>query len=93
MPVKTTTDRLTEIAVADWPKLRDLYKPVANVTKSYTAFTTIENYIDWFKQDPNLGHVQFYCLNDDFSDGTFALTVRIYYYFTSFISVINHDSN
>lgn len=69
------TDRLTEIAIADLPKLRDLYKPEAGVRKSYTAFTTIENYIDWCQQDPNLEHVTFYCLNDDFSDGTFIWTV------------------
>lgn len=69
------TDRLTEIAVVDLPKLRDLYKPVAGVTKSYIAFTTIENYIDWYNQDPNLSTVKVYCLNDDFSDGTFALIV------------------
>lgn len=75
MPVKTTTDRLSEIPVADLPKLRDLYKSGTNVTKYNIAFITIETYIRWFKKNPSLPNVQIYCLNDDFSDGTFVLTV------------------
>lgn len=73
------TDRLTEITVSDLPKLRDLYRPEANVKKSCIGFTTIENYIDWFQQDVQLATVTFYCLNDDFSDGTFAMVVSSHF--------------
>lgn len=78
------TDRLTEITVTDLPKLRDLYKPEANTKKSYIAFTTIEGYISWFKQKPSLANVKIYCLNDDFSDGTFAVIVSIFISINSF---------
>lgn len=76
---KKMGDRLTEIKVSDLPKLRDLYRPEANVKKSYIGFTAIENYIDWFQQDAELTNVTFYCLNDDFSDGTFALVVSTHF--------------
>lgn len=68
-------DRLTEINVADLPRLRDLYKPQVNVRKSCITLTTIETFIDWFEQNPTLTDVTFYCLNGDFSDGTFAVIV------------------
>lgn len=68
-------DRLAKIAIIDLPKLRDLYKSQADVKTNGISVTTIQNYIDWFAQDPNLAHVDFYCLNEDFSDGTFAVIV------------------
>lgn len=83
------TDRLTEIAVGDLPRLRDLYKPEANIKKSYTGFTTLETYIDWFTQDPNLQNVKLYCLNDDFSDGTFVSTVSVLFFrFIEFVFLL-----
>lgn len=67
-------DRLVEIERKDWPVLKELYKPDGK--KSYVAYITIDTYIRWFEQDPELKHVTFFCLNGDFSDGTFVVTVR-----------------
>lgn len=66
-------DKLTEIDRKNLPLLRDLYKPNGN--KSYTAFVTIDTYIRWLQQNPNIKNLKFYCLNDDFSRGTFVVTV------------------
>lgn len=68
------SDYLVEIEKINWPILKDLYTPDGE--KSYTAFTTIDNYIRWFEEDSNIKHVKFVCLNGDFSDGTFVVTVR-----------------
>lgn len=67
-------DHLTEIHRSDWKELKDLY--TSDGSKSYVAHTTIDNYIQWFEQSPSLKHVKFYCLNGDYSDGTFAVVVN-----------------
>lgn len=72
-------DRLVEIPTEDLPQLRDLYAPIAGVDKSYIAFMTIETYIRWFKEHTAIKNVRFYCLNDDYSDGTFVVTVSTEY--------------
>lgn len=69
-------DRLTEISVADLPKLSEKYASRREAEFGYVSFTTIETYIRWHQQDPHLEHVNFYCLNGDFSDGTFVVTVK-----------------
>ena len=68
-------DQLTEIEPKDCQKLKNLYTP--DGSKSYIAYTTIDNYIRWFEQDPNVKHVKIFSLNGDFSDGTFVVTVNI----------------
>lgn len=68
------SDYLVEIESKDLPKLQKFYS--SKESKSCIAFTTIANYINWFEQESNIKHVKFYCLNGDFSDGTFALVVR-----------------
>lgn len=68
-----TSDSLVQIEQKDLPILKELYAP--DGIKNYIAFTTIDNYIRWFEQDPNIKHVNFFCLNGDFSDGTFVVTV------------------
>lgn len=69
------TDYLVEIAQKDWKNLKNLYIP--DDSKSYIAYTTIDNYIRWFEQDPNVKHIKIFSLNGDFSDGTFVVTVNI----------------
>lgn len=66
-------DELIEIDRKDLMKLKNLY--ISDESKNYTAFTTIDNYIRWFEQNPNVKHIKFFCLNGDFSDGTFVMTV------------------
>lgn len=63
-------DQLTEINRRDLPLLRNLYEPDGSI-----AYTTIDTYIQWIQQDPHIEHLHFYCLNDDFSRGTFVVTV------------------
>lgn len=67
------SDHLVEIPPEDWQQLRSLYK--SDEEKSYIAYCTIDNYIRFVKQDPNIQHIKFYCLNGDFSDGTFVVIV------------------
>lgn len=69
------TDYLVEIAQKDWPSLKQIYFP--DDPKKHVAYTTIDNYIRWFEQDPNVKHIKFFCLNGDYSDGTFVVIVSI----------------
>lgn len=66
---------LVEIDRKELPILQHLYK--SNGTKSYIGYMTLNNYIRWFEQDPDVKHIKVFCLNGDFSDGTFVLTVSI----------------
>lgn len=68
-------NKLTEINRKDLPLLQRLYNP--NEPDTYIAYTTIDTYIGWFEQNPSLNNdkVKFYCLNGDFSHGTFVVTV------------------
>lgn len=68
-------DALVEIGRKDLPTLRDIYK--SNGFKSYIGYMTLNNYIGFFEQDVNVKHVNIYCLNGDFTDGTFVVTVNI----------------
>lgn len=68
------TDQLVEISPKNLPILRDLYEPDGK--KSYIAYATICNYIRWIEKDSNIKHVKIYCLNGDYSDGTFVATVN-----------------
>lgn len=67
-------DNLVKIDRNKLPKLRSLFDK--NEKKSFFAYMVINNYIRWFEEDPDLEYVNFFCLNDDFSDGTFVVTVR-----------------
>lgn len=66
-------DRITEINRNDLPLLKKLYTPDGK--KSYIGYTTIETYIRWFEKDPRISDIAFYCLNGDFSRGTFVVIV------------------
>lgn len=74
------TDQLVEIQQKDLSFLCNLY--IQNGQKSYISYMTIDNYIRWFKLDPNVKHIHIYCLNGDFSDGTFVITVGSYFFLT-----------
>lgn len=71
-------DKLIVIDRKDLPVLKALYTP--NGSKNYTAYTTIDTYIRWFEQDSNVEHIKFFCLNGDFSDGTFVVIVSLLKY-------------
>lgn len=67
------TDQLIEIGREKLPILQNLFK--SNGSLGYLGYMTIGNYIGFFDQDPNVKHVKIYCLNGEFSDGTFVITV------------------
>lgn len=68
------TDRLVEIQCSDLPALKKLYTP--DGSKSYIGCMTIDNYTQVLAKNPEENKsIKFYCLNGDFSDGTFIVTV------------------
>lgn len=70
----TMTNHLVEIKnLKDLQSLQNLYK--TNGPQSYIGYLTLGNYIGFFTQDPNVKHVRVYCLDGDYSDGTFVVTV------------------
>lgn len=68
------TDKLVEVNRKELLILQNLFK--SNGFKGYLGYMAIRNYIGFFEQDPNVKHVKIYCLNGNFSDGTFVITVR-----------------
>lgn len=75
-------DSLVEIPFEDILRLQDLYRSSKNGTRTHIAYESIDVYIRWLKQDPNAHtYIKFYCLNGDFSDGTFIVIVSILTYF------------
>lgn len=77
-------DQITEIDRKYVPLLRDLYK--TNNLKNDITYVTIDTYIQWFQQDPQITYLKFFCLNGDFSHGTFVVTVNIF--LTLFLSMM-----
>lgn len=71
------TDRLVEIQYNDLAKLKRMYTP--GDLKHYSiGYMTIENYTRWLEQNADESeHIKFFCLNGDFSDGTFVVTERL----------------
>lgn len=71
-------DRLVEIPVEDLSTLRNLYKSSEIDSRTHIAYESIDVYMRWLEQDPNAStYIKFYCLNGDFSDGTFIVIVSI----------------
>lgn len=70
-------DRLVEIPFEDLSTLKNMYKS-KDGERTHIAYEAIDVHIRWLEQDPNANtYVKFYCLNGDFSDGTFFVMVRI----------------
>lgn len=68
-------DRLVEITRRDLEILKKLYA-INGSAQNYVTYTAIDNYIRWFEKDSQLKHIKVYCLNGNFSDGTFVVIVR-----------------
>lgn len=66
-------DELVEIPPVEWQSLQELFK--VNWPANVVAFYTIQNYINWFKKEPNLPNIKIYSLNGDWSDGTYIIVV------------------
>lgn len=69
----TSNDFISEISKTDLPKLRDLY--LRDWPENVIGYYTVNNFIRWLEKEPNIVNLKFYCLNGDFSDGTFAFVV------------------
>lgn len=77
-------DHLVEIRYDELPILKDMYN--SKGLKTRIAYTTIDNYMRWLEQGPEeYKYITFFCLNGDFSDGTFVVTVStISFFFVRF---------
>lgn len=69
------TNRLIEIGRDDLEVVKNLYK--LNRFRSEIGYMTLKNYAQWFEQDQQVKHIHIFCLNGDFSDGTFVLIVCV----------------
>lgn len=76
----TVTNRLVEIQQEDVSILKNMYTS-KDGSRTNIAYITIDNYMRWIEKDPNESNsIKFFCLNGDFSDGTFVVTVSIILY-------------
>lgn len=76
--ISKMVDKITEINIKDLPLLRDLYKlDSSDKSKNYTTYITIDTYIRWFQQGLDINCVKFYCLNGNFTRGTFVVVVSL----------------
>lgn len=75
-------NKLTEINRNDLPVLQSLYDP--NEPDTHISYTIIGTYIRWFEQNPDYtfanNEIKFFCLNGDFSRGTFAVIVSEFHF-------------
>lgn len=67
------TDQIDEIDKQHWNELRELYSK--DWPRNMVGFYTINNYIKWMEREPYTKKLNFYCLNNDWSDGTFVVIV------------------
>lgn len=69
-------DCLVEIKRKDLIILKNMYKSTKVGSRTHIAYETIDTFIRWLEKDPKASsYIKFYCLNGDFSDGTFIVTV------------------
>lgn len=67
-------DKLVEISPSEWIELRDLYR--LNWPDNHVAWHTINNYLNWFRMEPNIKHLKIFSLNGTWrSDGTYVIVV------------------
>lgn len=70
-------DHLVEMQQEDLRILKEMHA-AKDGSKTSIAFITIDIYMQWIEKDPNESKdIKFYCLNGDFSDGTFIVMVSI----------------
>lgn len=74
-------DEIVEISRAEWPQLRDMYKSRLPEVIGYYVSDT---YIRWFEKDSKIENLKVFCLNGDYSDGTFVAVVSKYFYHTRY---------
>lgn len=68
-----TSLRLKVIPRADLTKLRDLL--LQDWPKHVVGYHTVDNFVRWYEQDPDYPDATIYCLDGDWSDGTYVILV------------------
>lgn len=68
------SDNLVEINRSELPQLRDLY--LIDWPENMQGYYTVDNFIRWFEKKPIIKNLVLYCLNGDWSDGTFVAIVN-----------------
>lgn len=66
---------LTTIKPESWPALRDKF--LVDWPRNAMGYYTIENFIKWNRLDSAYEDCVFYSLDDDWSDGTVLILVRL----------------
>lgn len=72
----SSQNKLTIIPKSEWLELRDIN--LLNWPRHISAYYAVNNYIKWCKINSQIEKsITFYCVNGDWSDGTFFIVVRI----------------
>lgn len=71
-----SNDKLQEVPRDDLPKLRSMF--LRDWPNHCLGYGTLQNYEHWYKKDPNYSDGRVYCLNGDWSDGSFMVIVSFY---------------
>ena len=66
-------DALKKIPQSEWENLRDLY--LASWPETCYGYYAIDNYVQWKRKGISLENFHIFCLNGDWSDGTFIIEV------------------
>lgn len=72
----TINNQLVKVNHADWPALRDLYQ--SDWPEHFLGFSTVDTFIRWTEQQPDIKNLAIYSLNGNWADGTFVCVVNIY---------------
>lgn len=81
-------DKLVEVKTCDWIELRDVF--LLNWPENHIAWHTINNYVNWFRMEPNIRDIKIFSLNGCWrSDGTYVIVVSV----CSKISVFEPSDN
>lgn len=71
------SDELVEIPPVEWIELRELFSH--NWPENHVAWQTINNFVNWFRTDPDIKHLKILSLNGTWrSDGTYIVIVSCF---------------
>lgn len=71
--IKLKEYHLCKITSDNWTELRDKF--LINWPINMMGYYTVDNFIRWTQKEPNVKNVEFFSLDGDWSDGTFAAIV------------------
>ena len=80
--------KLVDIPASEWCNLQEKY--LANWPRHMLGYYTIDNFIKWQKIDSNIKNLNCYCLDGDWSDGTFVFIVSLSVHFSIIIFMMPH---